>query len=192
MPSAMAAAARIFEDADACAKPSKAIKAHKRTPSVGEFLRGRKNKENDPEKVVAHNPATKVSETPLGERHINSPPQGRRLPVKDDAERPTMHKKTKSSISLKSLVKDKSLDSGSTSSSEGRIENLAQEKVQEESQHRSQQSRRECFSTVICQSGHRKITDMGTIRDPTTGGTRRGIAISNRTMEDCSDGSWTL
>ena len=119
----MAAATRIFEDAEADAKSSTALKPRKRTPSVGQFLRGRKNKENDPPKVAAHNPASKGSETPLGERHINSPPQARRILVRDDIERPAIHKKTKSSLSLKSLIKDKSVDLGSTSSSDGSVEN---------------------------------------------------------------------
>lgn len=123
MPSGMATATRIFEDADADAKSSKILKGHKRTPSVGEFLRGRKNKENGPPKVRNHSPGTRTAETPLGERHINSPPQPRRVPIKDEPTRPTMHKKTKSSISLKSLVKEKSSGSGSVSSSEEQVAN---------------------------------------------------------------------
>jgi Diaphanous GTPase-binding Domain len=123
MPSVMPAATRIFEDADAEAKTSKTMKGHKRAPSVGEFLRGRKNKENDTSKVRAQTPIARGPEIPLGERHVNSPPQIQRVPLRDGSTRPTMHKKTKSNISLKSLVRDKSSDSGSISSSEGRMEN---------------------------------------------------------------------
>lgn len=123
MPSAIAAAARIFEDTDADAKAARAMKSHKRTPSVGDFLRGRKNRENDQTKLRANSPASRMSETPLGERHVNSPPQTRRVPVKDDATRPTMHKKTKSNVSIKSFIRDKSSDSASLSSSDGRVEN---------------------------------------------------------------------
>ncbi len=123
MPSAIAAATRIFEDTDADAKATRAMKSHKRTPSVGEFLRGRRNRENDQAKLRANSPATRVSETPLGERQINSPPQARQVPVKDATARPTMYKKTKSNISIKSFVKDKSSDSGSMSSADGRVDN---------------------------------------------------------------------
>jgi hypothetical protein len=125
MSSATAAATRIFEDADADvhAKSSRAAKSHKRTPSVGEFLRGRKHKENDPSKVRTQSPATRVGQTPLGERHINSPPHARRIRAEDDAARPMTHKKTKSSISLKSLVKEKSSELVSVSCSEARGEN---------------------------------------------------------------------
>lgn len=118
MTTATPAATCIFEDADAFeeAKGSRTARRHKKTTSVGEFLRGRRNKEQDPSKVDADSPSTRTAETPLGERHINSPPQIRRTPLKNEESRPTMHKKTKSSISFKSMVKDKSSDSGSSAS----------------------------------------------------------------------------
>lgn len=125
----MAAATRMFEDADADAKASRAMKGHKRTPSVGAFLRGRKHAEHDPAKARAHSPVARIPETPLGERHINSPPQPRRVPVKDDASRPAMHKKTQSGVSLKSLVRERTSDSGSMSSSDGRVEHCKPKKV---------------------------------------------------------------
>src|SRR5436189_6164831 len=93
-------ATRIFEDDNASPrKASKQAKSHRRIPSVGDVLRGRRPKENNPPKEQ-----TQHTQTPLGERHINSPPQPKRVPLKDEESRPKMHKKTDSSVSLKSLM----------------------------------------------------------------------------------------
>jgi hypothetical protein len=110
-------ATHIFEDENAGpTKPSKQAKSHKRIPSVGDVLRGRRLKGNDPPKHQAQPP-----QSPLGERHINSPPPLKRVPLKGEESRPKMHKKTDSSVSLKSLMgyKEEQRDA----SSDGRKEN---------------------------------------------------------------------
>ena len=107
---------RIFEDTE----PPKSVKAHRRVPSVGDVLRGRR-RENSPTKNGT--PLTRRSPSPLGERHINSPPQTKKVPVKkDDGQgRPIMHKKIGSSVSLKEMImgKEKTSNTGSLSSTEG-------------------------------------------------------------------------
>jgi len=67
-----------------------------------------------------HRPGT--SPSPLSERHINSPPPPKRVPLKKDATDTPTHKKSGSSVSLKGLIlgKDKTSDCGSISSTEGR------------------------------------------------------------------------
>jgi hypothetical protein len=94
-------AAQIYEDP--------APKSHSRTPSaVGNMLRGRR-RDNSPTK--ASNPSRDecTSPSPLGERHINSPPQPKKVPLRqDDSARPPMHKKTGSSVSLKEIMLGKS------------------------------------------------------------------------------------
>ncbi|KAL9115188.1 MAG: hypothetical protein Q9227_000982 [Pyrenula ochraceoflavens] len=77
---------------------------HSRTPSIGDYLRGRKNKEADtPRKTAA-----KSRERPLSERPLNSPPQAKRVPLKgEDNGQPALHKRTKSSVSLKGLMREK-------------------------------------------------------------------------------------
>ena len=108
--------ANIYED-PVTTSPKK---NHKRVPSVGDVLRGRR-KENSPTKPgrPLHNAG--ASPSPLGERHINSPPQPKRIPLKRDESRPPMHKKTGSSVSLKDMImgKEKNNDTGSVSSTEG-------------------------------------------------------------------------
>lgn len=74
-------------------------------PSVGEILRGRKTKDISPSKYRA---TANTQEQPLGERHINSPPPVKRIPLNDNEYRkPPLHKRSKSSISIKSLGKEK-------------------------------------------------------------------------------------
>lgn len=93
-------ATRIFEDDHASpTKVSKQAKSHRRIPSVGDVLRGRRLKENDSPKEQSQS-----SQKPLGERQINSPPQPKRAPIKGEESQPKMHKKTDSSVSLKSLM----------------------------------------------------------------------------------------
>jgi hypothetical protein len=93
-------ATRIFEDENASpTKQPKQAKSHRRIPSVGDVLRGRRLKENDPPKKPVQ-----PGQSPLGERHINSPPQPKLVPLKAEDNRPKMHKKTDSSVSLKSLM----------------------------------------------------------------------------------------
>jgi hypothetical protein len=109
---------RIFEDHDAIpTKPvkKKPDKSHRRIPSVGDVLRGRRLKENDrPKRQVQ--PVQK----PLGERHVNSPPQPKLVPLKSEDGRSKIHKKADSSISLKSLMgyKDETREIGGVSSDE--------------------------------------------------------------------------
>ena len=112
---------RIYEDENVIpVKPMKASKGHKRIPSVGDVLRGRKH-----DKTMASNSQSETSTAPLGELHLNSPPQSQRVPVKGDETRPRMHKKTDSSVSITSIFggKDKQSDSRSIHSSGGQKEN---------------------------------------------------------------------
>ena len=90
----------IFEDENTSpTKSSKLAKTHRRIPSVGDVLRGRRAKEDDyPRKQV------QPGQSPLGERHINSPPQPKRVPLKSEDSRPKMHNKADSSVSIKSLI----------------------------------------------------------------------------------------
>ncbi len=110
--------ANIYEDSE----PIQSKRSHKRVPSVGDVLRGRK-KENSPTKSGRAINNGYSSPSPLGERHINSPPQPKRIPLKGDDSRPPMHKKTGSTASLKEMImgKDKNNEVGSMSSTEGRI-----------------------------------------------------------------------
>ncbi|RMZ82524.1 hypothetical protein DV737_g2032, partial [Chaetothyriales sp. CBS 132003] len=110
-----ATAARIYEDPE----PARAnMKTHSRAPSVGDILRGRK-KHASPEKQQGqyHSPS------PLGERHVNSPPPGLsavRVPLRqEDVSRPSMHKKTGSSVSLKELIMGGAKDSSNRSGDSG-------------------------------------------------------------------------
>lgn len=97
-------------------------------PSVADILRGRKPKESSPSKP---RPAASTQEQPLGERHVNSPPPARRVPLNDGKDsKPPLHKRTKSAVSLKSLgkEKDKKADSGYASSSEMQLDNQSSQK----------------------------------------------------------------
>ena len=109
--------ANIYEDAE----PAKSKKSHKRVPSVGDVLRGRR-KETSPTKSASPTKNDCSSPSPLGERHINSPPQPKRVPLKQEDGRPPMHKKTGSTVSLKEMImgKERNKDDGSISSTEGR------------------------------------------------------------------------
>jgi Diaphanous GTPase-binding Domain len=108
--------AQIYEDPE----PTNSKKSHKRVPSVGDVLRGRR-KENSPTTSGRAGRDECTSPSPLGERHINSPPQPKRIPLKRDESRPPMHKKTGSSVSLKEMImgKQKSSDAASVSSTDG-------------------------------------------------------------------------
>lgn len=88
MAPSVAQTARIFEDSDAADTYSAPKKS---------FSSPRK-----------HN----AGPSPLGERHINSPPQTHKVPLKDEARgRPPMHKKTGSAASFKGFFsRDKSVD----------------------------------------------------------------------------------
>lgn len=104
--------ARIFEDPETPATS----KPHKRNTSVGDVLRGHR-KECSPTKVNHYIQNTHAGPSPLGERHINSPPQPKKIPLKSESEtRPPMHKKTESATSLKSFLmrREKSNDGSST------------------------------------------------------------------------------
>ena len=110
---------------------------HARTPSVGDVLRGGRRKENSSPvkqpKPSGHD--TVNSASPLGERHVNSPPPPKRVATKSGDEparpvRPT-HKKTGSTISLKGLIlgKEKNADTASVSSTEGHLPDKKLKKV---------------------------------------------------------------
>jgi hypothetical protein len=126
--------AQIFEDSQP--EPRGRRPYHSRVPSVGDVLRGRRKESNSPVKTQKQY-AREGSESasPLGERHINSPPQPKRIPTKTgDETRPPAtptHKKTGSSVSLRGFIlgKEKSLDASSVSSSEGRIVEKKPKKV---------------------------------------------------------------
>ena len=118
--------AQIFEDPEPQQRGRKP--KHTRTPSVGDVLRGRRKENCSPTKSQKQQDRDPVnSASPLGERHINSPPPPKRIPTKSSDEssqppqRPT-HKKTGSSVSLKGLLlgKEKGANTGSVSSTEGR------------------------------------------------------------------------
>lgn len=102
MPPSVAQTARIFEDPEPPTSPKK--KGHKRVPSVGEVLRGRR-KENDTSAKQNSSTANHAHPSPLGERHINSPPPPKKIPLKDESQtRPSMHKKTASATSFKGFL----------------------------------------------------------------------------------------
>lgn len=127
MPAAAALPATLIYEDDNInpSKPSKTSRNHKRIPSVGDVLRGRRTKENDPPEAQVQ-----PGQSPLGERHINSPPQAKRVPLKGEDSRPKMHKKTESSSSFKSFmgVRDKQADTSSLSSTDGKKENAKPKK----------------------------------------------------------------
>lgn len=118
--------AQIFEDSQP--EPRGRRPYHSRVPSVGDVLRGRRKESQSPvksQKQLLREASESAS--PLGERHINSPPQPKRIPTKTgDETRPPAtptHKKTGSSVSLRGLIlgKEKTLDAGSVSSTDERI-----------------------------------------------------------------------
>ena len=96
--------AQIYEDPEPPTPKSK--KGHKRVPSVGDVLRGRR-KDVSPSKADRSPQKASASPSPLGERHINSPPAPKRVPLKTDESRPPMHKKTGSTVSLKDIIMGK-------------------------------------------------------------------------------------
>ncbi|KPI43641.1 GTPase-binding protein rid1 [Cyphellophora attinorum] len=99
-------AAQIYEDPHTSTSPRK---QHRRVPSVGDVLRGRR-RDNSPTKQNQQVSTAEIyhSPSPLGERHINSPPQAQKVPTKQSdgttGARPPMHQKTGSSVSLKDLI----------------------------------------------------------------------------------------
>lgn len=102
MPPSVAQTARIFEDPEPQTSPKK--KGHKRVPSVGDVLRGRR-KDNNASTEQTYTYSSHGHPSPLGERHINSPPQPRKVPLKDEHDvRPSMHKKTGSATSFKGFL----------------------------------------------------------------------------------------
>lgn len=118
--------AQIFEDSQP--EPRGRRPYHSRVPSVGDVLRGRRKESQSPVKSQKlHAGAGSDSASPLGERHINSPPQPKRSPTKTgDETRPPAtptHKKTGSSVSLRGFIlgKEKHSNTGSVSSNDERI-----------------------------------------------------------------------
>ncbi|KIV83178.1 hypothetical protein PV11_05228 [Exophiala sideris] len=109
--------AQIFEDAESEPQQRGRRLDQSRTPSVGEALRGRRKENCSPTKL-SKQPTREVfgSASPLGERHINSPPPPKRVPTKsgDDQlppQRP-IHKKTGTSVSLKGFLRGKEKNEG--------------------------------------------------------------------------------
>lgn len=128
--------AQIFEDAESEPQQRGRRLDNSRTPSVGEALRGRRKEYCSPTKLPKQTTREAVgSASPLGERHINSPPQPKRVLTKsgDEPLPPTRpaHKKTGSSVSLKSLLrgKEKSLECETNSSTEERVVEKKPKKV---------------------------------------------------------------
>jgi hypothetical protein len=121
--------ARIFED-----EPEPQSRGRR---AIGDALGRRKENcspTKSPKKPVRDNIINSAS--PLGERHVNSPPPPKRIPTKtaaDEASRPSRptHKKTGSSVSLKGLIlgKERAADTGSVSSTEGRVADNKLKKV---------------------------------------------------------------
>ncbi|KAI1613011.1 armadillo-type protein [Exophiala viscosa] len=109
--------AQIFEDAESEPQQRGRRLNHNRTPSAGEALKGRRKETDSPTKL-SKQPAreTHGSASPLGERHINSPPPPKRVPTKTGDEplppqRPA-HKKTGSSVSLKGFLRGRERNEG--------------------------------------------------------------------------------
>ena len=129
--------AHIFEDPEPSQRGRKTD--HSRTPSVGDVLRGRRKENHSPTKPPKQQSRDAVSSaSPLGERHINSPPPLKRITIAtksgDESSRPPQrpaHKKTGSSVSLKGLFssKEKGADTGSVSPTEGRVVDTKLKKV---------------------------------------------------------------
>ena len=126
--------AQIFEDSQP--EPRGRRPYHSRVPSAGDVLRGRRKESKSPVKSQQQYPLEgSESASPLGERHINSPPQPKRIPTKPaDESRPPAtptHKKTGSSVSLRGIIlgKEKPSDTGSVSSIDGRIDEKKPKKV---------------------------------------------------------------
>lgn len=98
-------------------------KAHKRVQSTGDAASNHQSRSGKPfalnNILPANHPHARVQE-PLGERGVNLGPGSSSHPCKDDAGQ-GLHKKTKSSISLRSLLgeKDKTRSSSKSPSPEG-------------------------------------------------------------------------
>ena len=122
---------RIYEDTEDWSNPSAImpLKHHKRAQSAADGLHGRPHKENhapNTQPFLPLDPPHASHQRPLGERRHNvdesqSPQRPQKVPTKPEEGRPGLHKKTKSTVSLKSLLKDKdkSSDAGSASSPDG-------------------------------------------------------------------------
>ncbi|KAH0829590.1 hypothetical protein AYO21_07564 [Fonsecaea monophora] len=127
--------AQIFEDPEPQQRGRRAN--HNRAPSVGDVLRGRQRDNVSPAKPQKPSGREVAnSASPLGERHINSPPQPKRIATKSGDEPGRLalshtHKKTGSSVSLKGIIlgKEKSTDTGSISPIEGNTADKKLKKV---------------------------------------------------------------
>ena len=119
MPTKAMPPAQIFEDPE---EPTKSRRWHKRVGSLGDGLRGKKTTEENSDHL-SRTPKPRIdTQPPLSERHINSPPQPRTLPLKDETPSRPTHKKTNSAISLKDFMKSKTsaTEPESLSSANGR------------------------------------------------------------------------
>ena len=157
-----AATPRIHEDEKVTpVKAMKASKGHKRIPSVGDVLRGRKH-----DKMIAPNNQSETSTAPLGELHLNSPPQSQRVLVKGDGTRPRMHKKADSSVSISSIFgsKDKQSDTRSIHTSEGQKENQKPKKSKSSTN----------LTTLLKKRSKRNLKDDGASQD---------IVVSPKSLE---------
>ncbi|KIV98091.1 hypothetical protein PV10_01778 [Exophiala mesophila] len=110
---------QIFEDPEPATRGRRLHQHHDRPTADDAGERGRR-------RYLSHSPTkkplppldrqTNISTSPLGERHINSPPQPKRIPTKsgDGTGAPItpIHKKSGSSVSLRGLIlgKEKSYD----------------------------------------------------------------------------------
>ncbi|EXJ81847.1 hypothetical protein A1O1_07912 [Capronia coronata CBS 617.96] len=114
---------QIFEDPEPQQRGRKTYQS--RAPSTADVLVGRRKENLSPGKQAYQHPQENIASAyPLGERHINSPPQTKRIATKsgDQSQPPAhrSHKKTGSSVSLKGFIlgKEKSPETGSDSSTE--------------------------------------------------------------------------
>lgn len=119
MPTSVAQTARIFEDPETCS-PNK---GHKSTTSVGDVFRGRRKENEKPRS------SREDAKSPLGERPINSPPQTRRVPLRDEGgARPTMHKKSGSTTSIKTFLFGREKQNDKENDKDDKDETLAKPK----------------------------------------------------------------
>jgi hypothetical protein len=125
---------QIFEDPDPQPRGRKANPG--RIPGVGEPSTDRRKENRSPTKLRRQpSPPVASSASPLGERHINSPPPPKRIATKSGDEptkqtRPT-HKKTGSSVSLKGLIlgKEKASHVNTDSSNDATVSESKLKKV---------------------------------------------------------------
>ncbi|KAG9782035.1 GTPase-binding protein rid1 [Exophiala dermatitidis] len=126
--------AQIFEDPEPQQRGRRTYRSH--APSATDVVKSRRKENQSPTKTLPRDYQDKISSaSPLGERHINSPPQTKRVATKFGEEQRSPakpgHKKTGSSVSLRGLIlgKEKAIDESSVSSTEGCVVDKKPKKV---------------------------------------------------------------